>query len=321
MTHDQLSRFPRLAELRNLLKNFGNATDITPQIQKTQELMALLPDVDQLVEKELDSLAQCKDLLFAGHTRLMDLKQQVENEYQQILDHVSDCAWFKQHLEIADHQRDKWLCNPNQVQDLLLVWSRTNDAWKYPVTMINAQHDEVIKILISYYLLYMVDTDRDLLIKKYNSIENSVQPRVKFHTVPSWHDLDWATKLGYNEHQMHWGVPMGQMGLVVVWNLFERFNLYAAENFLTQVKPLLRPGGQVFFNMFDADSSNAAAFISDGKIGGMNRAQIDALALKLGMEISMWVNRGSDLISVLLSMPGVLQSDKTKWPIGIVKKS
>jgi hypothetical protein len=73
--------------------------------------------------------------------------------------------------------------------------------------------------------------------------------------------------------------------------------------------------------MFDADSSNAAAFISDGKIGGMNRAQIDALALKLGMEISMWVNRGSDLISVSLSVPGVLQSDKTKWPMGIVKKS
>ncbi len=323
MTPEQISRFPRLAELRSLLNNFVSAVDCNPQLLAAQQLLALLPDVDQKVNHELQVLADCQQSLHDSHDRLMTLRDQVNDEYNSILEFVSTESWYRQHLPVEKHQRDKWFCSQGQLQDLLLVWTRINDPWKYPVAVINAQHEEIIKVLISCYLLYMIDVDRDLLLKQYNNIENSVQPRVKFHTLPNWNwdKLDLATSMGYNEHQMNWGVPSGQMALVVVWNLFERFNLWAAENFLTQAKQLLRPGGQIMFNTFDADSPNAAAFMGEGKLGGMNKQQLAELAARLDLEISMWVSHGSDFVSVLLTSPGTLHSDKTKWPTGIVKKS
>lgn len=323
MTPDQLSRFPRLAELRSLLNNFVSAVDCNPQMLAMQQLLALLPEVDQTVNLELQVLADCQQNLIDSHARLMTLRDQVNEEYNSILDFVSTESWYRQHLSVEKHQREKWFCSQGQLQDLLLAWSRIVDPWKYPVAMINAQHDEIIKVLISCYLLYMIDVDRDLLLKQYNNIENSVQPRVKFHTLPNWNwdKLDLAPVMGYNEHQMNWGVPSGQMALVVVWNLFERFNLWAAENFLLQAKQLLRPGGQIMFNTFDANSPSAAAFISDCKVGGMSKQQLVALAQRLDLEISMWIPHGSDFVTVLLTSPGTLHSDKTKWSTGIVKKS
>ena len=323
MTPEQLSRFPRLAELKGLLNNFVSAVDCDPQLKATQQLLALLPDIDQTVSQELEVLASCQQNLHNSHARLMSLRDQVNEEYNNILDFVSSETWYQQHLSIVQHQREKWFCGQGQLQDLLLVWSKINEPWKYPVAMINAQHEEIIKVLISCYLLYMIDVDRDLLLKQYNNVENSVQPRGKFHTLPdwNWNKLDLAPVMGYNEHQMNWGVPSGQMALVVVWNLFERFNLWAAENFLMQAKQLLRPGGQIMFNTFDADSPSAAAFISDRKVGGMNKQQLTALVKKLDLEISMWAPHGSDFVSVVLTSPGTLHSDKTKWPTGIVKKS
>lgn len=323
MSPDQLSRFPRLAELRLCLQNFGSAVDIDPQIKKTQELLALLPEIDQVVDKETEILQAAKEQVTSSHQRILALKSNLDQEYAALLDHMSTESWYLHHLAIAKHQREKWYCNPNQVQDLLLVWSRMDDPWKYPVALINAQHHEVIKILISCYLLYMIDIDRELMVNQLGTLEDSVQSRVKFHTLPrsSWESLDFNINIGYNEQLTTWGVPTDQMALVVVWNLFERFNLWAAEQFLGKAKDLLRPGGKIFFNTHDAESANAAAFMADGKLGGMTKDQLHALASKLDLVVSQWIPNGSDYVSVVLARPGTLQSNKTKWPLGLIKKS
>lgn len=323
MSPEQLSRFPRLAELRSYLRDFGSVVDIDPQIKKTTELYALLPEVDQIVDEEISILNTAKDQIAGSHKRLLDLKPCIDQEYAAILDHMSTESWYLNHLAIAKHQREKWYCNPNQVQDLLLVWSKMDHPWKYPVALINAQHSEVIKILISCYLLYMMDIDREILVKQLHSLEDSVQSRVKLHTLPrgSWESLDFNINIGYNEQLTTWGVPTGQMALVVVWNLFERFNLWAAEQFLIKARELLRPGGKIFFNTHDAESSNAAAFMADGKLGGMTKDQLHALANKLDLVVSQWIPNGSDYVSVVLSHPDPLHSSKTKWPLGLIKKS
>lgn len=310
-----------LAELNLLLNAYGDPTALDQQIRRTQELLALLPDADEVVSRELAVLENCSAELKASHGRLAQLLASAEQEFLQILDHVSSEDWFNKQLLFSEQQRNKWLCHEQQIQDLLLTWSLIEDTWKYPMAVINVQHDRVLEVCNSCYLLYMIDIDRDLLIEKYNSFENSVQPRIKYHTIPKWTEPDWETKLGLNQYQMHWGVPTEQMALVVVWNLFERFNAWAAKQFLIKTKQLLRPGGKILFNMFDASSSNAAAFITDGKIGGMTKSQVQTIAQELGLELGMWSKHGSDLVTVILQDPAALQSDKIKWPLGIIKKS
>lgn len=323
MTPQQISRFPMLAELRACLKNYANVTNVPAQIANVQTLLALLPEVDQFVEKELSILGECQVSLENSYIRFLDLLQRVDQEYQEILQHVSSQSWYENHLRVSTHQREKWQCNINQLQDLLLVWTKMNDTWKYPIALINAQHKEVINVLISCYLLYMIDVDRDLLVKQLDALENSVQPRVKYHVIPSydWDRLDWQTYIGYTEQQIRWGVPTGQMALVVVWNLFERYNAWAIEQSLLKIRELLRPGGQVFFNTFDIESSHAAAFVADGTLGGITKSQLTQLAEKLGLDVKFWIPRGSDYVTVLLARPDTLDSNKTKWPLGLIKKS
>lgn len=323
MTPSQISRFPRLAELRSYFRNLENQTNLQAQISHTQELLALLPDVDDVVNQELLTLQQCKETVDASFARLLSVKESVNQEFDQILAHVSSQAWYEEHLKVAKQQRENWLCTPTQIQHLLLAWTKIDHTWKYPVALINAQHDEVINNLLSCYLLYLVDIDRDILIKQFNKLENSVQPRVKLHHAEKydWDNLDWEKRIGFNEFHNSWGVPTKQMALVVVWNLFERFNLWSAENFLAKTKELLRPGGQIFFNMFNAESANAASFVATGAVGALTKSQVEQLCTKLGFVIEFWIPHGSDSVSVLLRLPEPLKSDKTKWPLGIIKKS
>jgi hypothetical protein len=112
------------------------------------------------------------------------------------------------------------------------------------------------------------------------------------------------------------------MALVSAINIFERFPAETLQLCLTEVKKLLRPGGRIVFNVFDAHTPSVARQMSEGTISGITKQQMSSIANALGLNITTWTKVfANDFVVVTLTAPGQLQSSKTDPSRAVRRKS
>ena len=168
----------------------------------------------------------------------------------------------------------------------------------------------------------MVDPDRTILDQQHDAVEDGVKNRLKKHPVFNFEDLDFASQTHATPNGLKFGVPLGQMAMVVVPNVFERLPADTTKRVLEQIKPLLRPGGKIVFNVFDAKSPSIAQMMSEGICAGITQHQLYSIANELGLIVRSWQRvLANNFVVVVLAMPGELHSAKVKSSSGFRRRS
>jgi hypothetical protein len=317
-----ITRFSLLAEMRQYINEVRPLPLVASLKEDIQGLMGLMPEYNTMLKEQVDIVDRTSSDFHSIQSCIATMKQQIDTEYNEILAHLSTHDYFIKNLAISKSVREHWVMYASVLDHILVESSIIKDQWKYPAVCINAQHINLVNTLLAFDLLYMVDPDRTILDQQYNTVEDGVKNRLKKHPVIDFEDLDFASQTHATSNGLKFGVPLGQMAMVAVPNIFERFPAETTKRVLEQIKPLLRPGGKIVFNVFDAKSPSVAQLMSEGICSGITQNQLTSIANELGLVVRSWQRvLANDFVVVVLAMPGELHSSKVKSSTGFRRKS
>jgi hypothetical protein len=134
---------------------------------------------------------------------------------------------------------------------------------------------------------------------------------MRSHKIDNWHDLDFGQYTSATITHNRWGLPLGQIGIVLVSGIFERFNLEMIGIALNQLKPLMRPGGKIFFTVNNADSPAGATNVAIRANGYVTETKLHELVEQHGLVFKKWTNVITQTFALVeIAAPGVLHSSK-----------
>lgn len=317
-----ITRFSLLAEMRQYITELKPAPVIDSLKEDIQGLMGLMPEYNAMLKQQVDIVDRASNDFRAIQSCIATMKQEIDTEYNEILAHLSTHDYFVKNLAISKSVRENWVMYSSVLDHILVEASMIKDQWKYPAVCVNAQHINLINTLLSFDLLYMVDPDRTILDQQHDAVEDGVKNRLKKHPVFNFEDLDFASQTHATPNGLKFGVPLGQMAMVAVPNVFERLPADTTKRVLEQIKPLLRPGGKIVFNVFDAKSPSIAQMMSEGICAGITQHQLYSIANELGLIVRSWQRvLANNFVVVVLAMPGELHSAKVKSSSGFRRRS
>lgn len=317
-----ITRFSLLAQMRQYIDEVRPLPAIGSLKQDVQGLIGLMPEYNAMLKEQVDIVDRAGTDFHGVQSCIATMKQEIDAEYHEILAHLSTHDYFVKNLAISKSVREHWVMYPSVLDHVLIESSMIKDQWKYPAVCVNAQHVNLVNTLLSFDLLYMVDPDRTILDQQYDAVEDGVKTRLKKHPVFNFEDLDFANQTLPIPNGLKFGVPLGQMAMVAVPNIFERFPAETTKRVLEQIKPLLRPGGKIVFNLFDAESPSVAQLMADSVCAGITQNQLHSIANELGLVVRLWQRvLANDFVVVVLAMPGELHSAKVKSSSGFRRRS
>jgi hypothetical protein len=316
-----INRFPILAEMRRYIKDVRPLPSVATLKQDVQGLMGPLPEYTEMLQQQVDLVDRAVSDFESVSASIGNMKKEIDTEYNEILTYLSSQKQFVDNLSISRNVREHWLLYPSIMENIIVEASMIQDQWKYPATCINAQHYDLIDTLLAFELLYLIDIDKTVLSKQQKAIDDGGSNRLKHHPIVDFEALDFASETSIAS-DMKYGVPLGQMAMVVAPNIFERITPEVSKTVLGQIKTLLRPGGKVVFNLFDAESPTVAQMMVDGVCSGYTQEQIATIANELGLVVRSWRRVLADnFVIVVLAMPGELHSVKVKSSTGFRRRS
>ena len=317
-----VTRFSLLAEMRRYINDVRPLPSVSDLRNDVQGLMGLMPEYNAMLKEQVDIVDRANADFQSIQSRIATMKQEIDKEYNEILAYLSTHDYFIKNLAISKSVREHWVLYPSVLDHVMVESSTIKDQWKYPAACINAQHFELVDSLLGYDLLYMIDADRTVLEKQFDAIDDGLSNRLKYHPVLDFEKLDFANQTFATPNGLKFGVPLAQMAMVVAPNIFERFPAETAKQVLEQIKTLLRPGGKVVFNCFDAESPSVAQLMSEGVCAGITQHQLGVIANELGLIVRLWQRvLANDFVVVVLELPGQLHSSKVKPSTGFRRRS
>jgi SAM-dependent methyltransferase len=316
------SRFAMLAQMRQYINDVRALPSVLDLKNDVQGLMGFMPEHDAMLQQQLDLVNRAESDFQNIQSCIGSMKQQIDAEYNEILEYLSTHDHFVKNLAISKNVREHWSLYASVMDQVTVEFSTIKDHWKYPAVCINAQHFELIDSMLGFDLLYMVDTDRTVLEKQFAAIDDGLSNRLKIHPVNDFEKLDFRNQTVAMPNGLKFGVPLAQMAMVVAPNIFERFPAETAQQVLEQIKTLLRPGGKIVFNVFDAETPSIAQLMSEGVCAGITQRQLNTIANELGLIVRLWQRvLANDFYVVVLSLPGELHSSKVKPSTGFRRRS
>jgi SAM-dependent methyltransferase len=317
-----ITRFSLLAEMRRYINEIRPLPALASLKEDVQGLMGLMPEYNAMLKQQVDIVDRASTDFVGIQSCIATMKQEIDTKYYEILAHLSTHDYFAKNLAISKSVRENWVMYSSVLDHILVEASMIKDQWKYPAVCVNAQHIDLVNTLLTFDLLYMVDPDRTMLDQQYDVVEDGVKNRLKKHPVFNFEDLDFANQTLPMPNGLKFGVPLGQMAMVAVPNVFERFPADTTKRVLEQIKPLLRPGGKIVFNVFDAESPSVAQMMADSICAGITQNQLNNIANELGLVVRSWQRvLANDFVVVVLAMPGELHSSKVKSSSAFRRKS
>lgn len=314
MDQKQIDRLPGLVALRNHMRHMQSWD---PAVQAQQdlykdlcELAGTLDDVSSVVAPEI---AQAQNLLQNLHTIKQNINQVhelVQAEIDAIGAVVSTKEYYMQHLQITNDTREKFHVS-NYMLNEVAVGTGLADIWKFPTCIVNAQFSHMVEQVLAGDVVYLIDVDADIIQKQIDNVNPAVQSRMKSHKINDWHNIELDQYISATQQHNRWGLPLGQLAIVLVSGIFERFNLEMIGVALGQLKPLLRPGGKLFVTVNNADSPAGANNIAIKANGYVTETKLRKLVEQQGLIFNQWTNVITQTFALVeIAAPGVLQSSK-----------
>ena len=320
MEQEQIDKFPFLAQMLDYLGQIQTTPRLDNFKTDVQNLLGIIPEHHDKLVSQITKIDQAQNILNQVVVDINSFANQIKTEYNDIFNHLNTKAWFHENLEISKRVREHWVVFDGHYNELLALVSSIDRIWRFPVACINAQHKEVIDALVSADLVYMMDTDPLILENNFKQTELSMQHKIKYHKISEFYNINFEASelltIGT------YGVPINQMALVVIMNVFERFTADMLEESLIQLKKLLRPGGMIFFNVLDAEKDTIAKCMIEKSTSGMTKTKMQDICRATDYTLKYWKTVvAHNGICVVLQAPGQLNSIKSQPSTAYRKKS
>jgi hypothetical protein len=320
MDYQQLERFPYLASMLDYLKQVEKLPVLTGYRASLQGLLGILPDQQDTIKQQIETCNSAEVLLQQIPPNIELIERKVKTEFNEIFDFLNTTEWFEKNLEISKSVREHWQIFDGHYNELVVLLSSIDRAWRFPMVCINAQHYAVVEALMVADYVYMVDPDPSLMQEHWKKTELTLQTKLKYHSVNDFHNMDFGPANSLNVTR--YGVPHGQMALVVCANIFERFTSTVMERTLTQIKPLLRPGGMIFFTVMDAEKDTTAKLMIEKTTSGITQSKMQEICANTGFGLKLWKTAvAHNGVCVVAQAPGELVSAKAQPSKAFRKKS
>jgi hypothetical protein len=274
------------------------------------ELVGTLDDVSTVVSPQIDISLELVQNLQTLKQNINQLQDVVQAEIDAIGNAVSTKEYYLQNLLISPSTREKFYVSEYMLNEIA-VGTGLADIWKFPTCIINAQFDYMVEQVLAGDTVYLVDVDVEIMQSQMANVNSAIQARMRSHKIDNWHDLDFGQYTSATITHNRWGLPMGQIGIVLISGIFERFNLEMISTVLGQLKSLLRPGGKIFFTVNNADSPAGATNVASKTNGYVTEPKLRELVEQHGLVFKQWTNVITQTFALVeISAPGVLQSSK-----------
>lgn len=314
MDQKQVDRLPGLVSLRNHMLHM-RSWDPAMQAQQTLhtdlcELLGTLDDVSNTVAPHVDIAQTLVQDLQTLKQNIDHVYESVQNEINDIGNAVGTKEYYLQHLQITNDTREKFHVSDYMLKEIA-VGTGLPDIWKFPTCIVNAQFSYMVEQVLAGDVVYLIDVDADVIQKQISNVNSAVQLRMRSHKINSWHEIELDQYISATQQHNRWGLPSGQIGIVLVSGIFERFNTEMIGIALNQIKPLMRPGGKIFFTVNNADSPAGATNVAIKANGYATESRLRTLVEENGFIFKRWESVITQTFALVeIAMPGVLQSSK-----------
>lgn len=178
-------------------------------------------------------------------------------------------------------------------------------AWQHPGLEIGPGDGEWTEHLVGLDPLYLVDIYDEFLNGTKSKFNARYQNRLRTY------------KINHGDLSV---LPKGQIGFVFSWNVFNYFSLDTIELYLSQIKPLLKPGGVVMFSYNNCEQYKSAEMFEHHFMTYVPNRELVAIVKKLGYELITSKDEPTMTSWVEIRMPGELTSIRGGQTLGKINR-
>ena len=314
MDQKQLDRLPGLVSLRNHMLHMQSwEPAIHAHDTLHADLCELLGTLDDISTAVASSVEISQDMVQTLSTLKQNISQVhavVQGEIDAIGDAVSTKDYYLQNLQISNDTRKKFHITDYMLTEIAVA-TGLPDIWKFPTCIVNAQFNNMVEQVLAGDVVYLIDVDAEIIQQQISSANPAIQSRMKSHKINDWHEIELGQYISATQLHNRWGLPLGQIGILLVSSIFERFNLEMIGIALDQLKPMMRPGGKIFFTVNNADNPAGATNVAIRANGYVAESKLRKLIEEHGLVFKRWESVIAQTVALVeIAMPGVLQSSK-----------
>jgi hypothetical protein len=314
MDQKQLDRLPGLVSLRNHMLHMQSWTSAVQAHDTLHrdlcELLGTLDDVSSAVAISVDISQDVAQTLNTLKQNIDQVHATVQSEIDAIGDAVSTKDYYLQHLQISAATREKFHITDYMLTEIAVA-TGLPDIWRFPTCIVNAQFDNMVEQVLAGDVVYLIDVDAEIIQQQISNVNPAIQSRMKSHKINDWHEIELGQYISTTQSHNRWGLPLGQIAIVLVSGIFERFNLEMVGIVLNQLKPLMRSGGKIFFTVNNADNPAGATNVAIGANGYVTESRLRVLVEQNGLVFKRWESVIAQTVALVeIAMPGTLQSSK-----------
>jgi SAM-dependent methyltransferase len=208
---------------------------------------------------------QYYELLEKNHNMVAEVDRFIK-DIENDLDNLASTVFTDQHTLDESLLGDQSIDPPKEILELIHTRIGTHCNWLYPALSIYPRENQWINCLVSndpLYLLHPVPEQLNKLISGYSQLyQNRLRP--------------------YNSVEQ---LPQAQFSFVLAWDLFNYISLNRINQYISDVFPLLRPGGVFMFSYNNCDLEGPARRAEFKASSYANYRIILNYAISLGYEL------------------------------------
>lgn len=285
-------------------------------------------DIEQARDHTRLDLGQFKNLVDNNFVKVGQYQEQVNQQYNLILNQISHFGSIVDNLkneisclieeaekpyfvesyrlyeEMSLYDTPEYILQrrpdlSKETENFLISRIKFYTSWQFPAMIMRPGLEKFIEHMVSYDPLYLVDTDRDLLLPAVEKFTSEYQQRLRTYVISESCDSEMLHR-----------IPAQQFGMCLMYNFFSYKPLEIIRGYLEEIYQKLRPGGILIFTFNDCDRPAGVDLCERNFACYMTGSLMESLTKTIGYEkIFSWNNKGPTTW-LELRKPGTLTSLK-----------
>lgn len=280
-------KLSELVAYRNQL-DLADAAKIAIQTRTDLERIQFMVEREPEFGSQAQQLAQAQGHIQAAyeayHASLDQLRQDVQNRIDQQSKH-----WFQESYrlyqqemvhESVDYILDRRCQIRADIREIIRARLGAVSDWQRPGMIIRPGREDWISHMVGLDPLYILDQHADLLQPALGQFPELYQNRLRKYVIDEHSDQPMLRR-----------VPDGQIGVCLIYYLFNFRPIEVIRQYLTEIFAKMKPGGTVYFTFNNCDNSKAVQLVESSFCcytpGGLIRSLAQGLGYDILYELDM----------------------------------
>lgn len=254
------------------------------------------------IDKAYNALRDTLKVVRGEHRLLSDsLSQDIDRLREKYLD---DCEQRQNEFYFSNVKHDREVrimhFNPG-IEDIIKARIGQYVSWETPGLEIGPGDGKWTKFLVAQDPLYLVDVNQEFLDSTAAKFDRVYQARLRRYLIK-----------GVDLREL----PKNQMGFVFSWNTFNYFTLGMIEQYLTEIKKVMRPGGVLMFSYNNCDLYKSVDMFERNFMTFVPSTELIKVSSRIGFELITCQNPDTHISWIELRNPGKLETNRAGQTLG-----